>query len=527
MQIFYMCLLIHVGPVRLASRGTATGKKAGDPFKSSPLGPRANAMPSIILHLHHRCLSRTRRKTNCIMIVFLKNMKHFLFVSALVVSRVSSLLLFQYPDPLPTSAPEKVLTILGTIEVQDHLFVPFTEGAADSSAPLKGIHQLSLEGNLEDTLEFGSSPFETMTGPFPYSDDAFFVMIRETANRGGAPKLTVQIIDAETFSVTNTATISGAPLVDTVQALSNGNILFGKLLSGDDETSLGLLNIEDSTTDWSKSGKEINLKEEPVIDGEYIYAVATAQDGVTAVVNKINVIDGNVATNQPNVKFIQGGGGPIAYDKSKGYLYMITCEDEACMKQITRVDTKTISDDENTKAQVIHMKVVNMLNNWIQTPVALSDGLLACVGTYQIGVFNVTTARVQSEMLWEAEDDGGMDIYPKLAEKLLVYPTPYNLVFRHFATGEIKDNPELDKNYISNDHLHVTNDGSRIYLTVKTAFSSVVYAYANPNLVTDTNTDAPTGVPSNSHGLQGGECFMVLVISSISSMLALWSLAIS
>lgn len=456
----------------------------------------------------------------------LKTMKRFLFVCALVVSRVSCSLLFQYPDPSPTSAPEKILTFLGTIQVRDHLFVPFTEGAADSSAPLKGVHRLNFDGNLEGTLEFGSSPFETLTGPFPYSDDAFFVMIRETANRGGAPKLSVRIIDAGTFSVTKTATISGAPQVDTVQALPNGNILFGKIVADDADTSLGLLNVEDSTTEWSKEGQEIKLREEPVIDGEYIYAVATAQDGATAIVKKINASDGSVAINQPNVNFIQGGGNPIAYDKTNGYLYMITCEDETCIKQITRVDTKTITDDDNSEVQVIHMNVNRMVNNWIQTPVALPGGLLACVGTFQVGVFDVTTAEDQSELVWKAEDDGGMDIGPKLTEKLLVYPTPYNLVFRDFVTGEIKDNPELDKNYISNDHLHVSNDGSRIYLTVKTAFSSVVYAYANPNLVEDAPTVSPTGAPSNSHGLRGGGYGMAFVISGISSMVVLWSLAI-
>ena len=69
-------------------------------------------------------------------------MKMLLFAFTLVsclVSVEASTLLFQYPDPLPSSQQETKQTFLGSIQVGASLFVPFTQETQGNDFLLLGI----------------------------------------------------------------------------------------------------------------------------------------------------------------------------------------------------------------------------------------------------------------------------------------------------------------------------------------------------------------------------------------------------
>ena len=187
----------------------------------------------------------------------------------------------------------------------------------------------------------------------------------------------------------------------------------------------------------------------------------------------------------------------------------------------------SINDDDDAIPQVVKVSVPVAATTWIRTPVVLPGGLLAIIGTFEIGVLDVTIAQDLNEFVWQAEDNGGMDLTPpQITEKLIVYPTPFSLVFRDFRTGDIKGSAPLGSNYLSNDFLHMSTDQSRAYLTVSASFSSVVYAYANPDFGTDAPTTVPTtGAPTSSaNGQQGGEYRMTIVLAGIFSWVTLWRL---
>lgn len=457
-------------------------------------------------------------------------MKVIVLFYALVVSRVvSSSKLFQYPDPLPTDAQEKVVTFLGSIQVGDGVYVPFTEVMANSSSIIRmGVHQLSLDGSLQGTLELGASSSTSLFGPFVYDDEAFFVFTRREANRGGLPKHTAHIIDGDSFSITKNVTLSGALKIDTIQSTNEGSapfILFGSILPRSDELSLGLVRVDDSSMIWSFQGDEIGLETVPVIDGSYVHAVAAADDGFSSIVKRIDIGDGSMASTEVIIPAVIDGGGPLSFDKTNGYLYFITtdCDDttQDCPRQISRVDTSSLGGDGANEAQVFHMSVPTEAENWIRLPVVLPDGTLACFGGDEIGVFNVSAPEDSAVLQWQHDENGGVILEPQVRKTLLIYLTSNKVVFQDFQSGDIQEETELDNMVVTTKHLHVTTQGSRIYTTAETLFSPVVYAYSSP--IVDENS--PTTLTSAQH--RGTNTYLSFAMCGISLAISLWQLNIA